>query len=359
MNTTIVNLEEAMQFAQAFYDFEHDTQNPEYVPSSALQVPLEEWLATYESKYTGYAKLREKYYLAIPKTQLLVANKLAKKFGHGWAFDQDFLDTYQGPISELAITVITNLTDFSGMGLESPYVIEEESHSISHTTGTGRVRWEIDKEGYITVHINRPIPNWEFERHYESNPGQQVIAAHWNGETWKITPLIVDKIEMRHIMALKEVIQVISGSEDAGSLLKETFNNYDSFFTIDKVIQFLNESEICRKVTLEMKKRNDNDKSSFLDSYFQPTKGYTIIEAKYSYILERQFVEVVTNGYGVVIQYPLDRATIFSSSQRMSSLTTISLEDQEKIQEKNEREKSIFDRPDRRDRSERIAQVNN
>ena len=348
MNPTQVN--DAMQFAQAFYKFEHENaQKPEYLPS-VLQVPMEDWLQNFQWGYTNEIRIYEDYN-PIPHQQLVAANKMAAKFGHGWSFKEGFLESYNKPVSEKAITLIANLLDTVGMGIHAPNIGEDGN--ITHSTGTGRLNWSVDVNGSVTVNVKRPLIEWSDENGL--NHGERIITAHWNGTDWTIQPLIPNRIEMRHIKALHKAIQAMS--VDGWSIIAQTFKDFDAFFSIEKVIDFLNKSDICKKVSLVLTK---SDKPTILDAFFPSKEGFSIAEISYTYWLDSQPICVTIHHYGeIVIQYPIDHGAVVYSleSHCMSMLTKISPEDSTAIKEAEEKEKgrSTY-RPDRRDRSERMAQ---
>ncbi len=90
--------------------------------------------------------------------------KLASHFGHEWAYCSSLKDTFRTP-EEIRDRTIASRSDSEPIaGIEAPEVRIVEGfegcgdlgYIVHHTTGTGRVHWEIWPCGIVDIEVSRP-----------------------------------------------------------------------------------------------------------------------------------------------------------------------------------------------------------
>jgi len=89
-------------------------------------------------------------------TQIRIAHRLASAHSHEWAFMGE--DVAAAAFAVGGVELIANLTDAARgdsalCGISAPSIVNGVIH---HTTGTGRLRWQVYEDGHTVLWVSRP-----------------------------------------------------------------------------------------------------------------------------------------------------------------------------------------------------------
>jgi hypothetical protein len=89
-------------------------------------------------------------------TQIRIAHRLAYVHSHEWAFMGE--DVAAAAYAVGGVKLIADLTDVARgdsafCGISAPFIADGVIH---HTTGTGRLRWQIYEDGHTVLWVSRP-----------------------------------------------------------------------------------------------------------------------------------------------------------------------------------------------------------
>ncbi len=148
---------------------------------------------------------------SLPREMLVVALKLAKNYGHEWGrfFDPKTIE----PMSINQIEEISfdpEYDHYIGLPIFSPELRSYQSnhYGLYHTTGTGRLSWEIHNYGMVTLSIHRPG--------IDSVLKADVNICRPTGSTIKVCVEQNDKrIYQRHVDALVDALSALMPYQQA------------------------------------------------------------------------------------------------------------------------------------------------
>lgn len=136
--------------------------------------------------------------------QLFNSYILASYYKHAWACVNKWKDIENLSIKEISALTEKIMRDCHDPGITSPTVVDGV---IVHTTGTGRLTWEIYEDGSYIFRVFRPdCPEGEYDPcgKYES-----IEVLRYNSLQGKIERVNSKKpIGKRHIVAIAEAIAV-------------------------------------------------------------------------------------------------------------------------------------------------------
>ena len=176
------------------------------------------------------------------KVQFEKALLLAKRFGHEWARHQEVRYLLKSerlaPTTELVAAIVAarvehlqqvgceNQARMMNGGIDAPNC---DGWLVTHTTQTGRVRWEIIPDGEVSIYVNRPgqaeiicisiYPGGEVvapNRKESLVPGELThMYAHWEaGKVWVWTEHL-PMVHTRHVAAAEEAVAALVGKKAA------------------------------------------------------------------------------------------------------------------------------------------------
>ena len=146
----------------------------------------------------------------------LHAWRLASHFGHGWG--QHTRCPVTGAMAPIArfrpdggLDMLSTLQAVDGVeGARPPGAIAGKLPTLDHTTTTGRVRWSIHVDGQVDVEVRRPGKTVLEATIYPPDvPEEGDVPAYLclDGRVVVDRPVGVDEVEVRHVVALLEVIR--------------------------------------------------------------------------------------------------------------------------------------------------------
>lgn len=120
------------------------------------------------------------------------------------------------------------------LGIEAPE-FDEEYNSIFHTTGSGRLTWEIATDGTVTFTVSRPFGNiiraWV---HEDGSFDAEYLAADGG-----------KNVRYRHILALEEAVQVLVPDADVKALFPEVPSAAEDELAADVLEQVLKSNALA------------------------------------------------------------------------------------------------------------------
>ena len=149
----------------------------------------------------------------LTRTQVIIAAKLAREFGHTWGCilneDGDLVEDAPEELSQESIEKWVHATGDPGpcgWGIDSPSTIGPDRMIIYHKTGTGRTSWFVDEDGRVDIYISRPN---------DTEDGLRVLSAIYYPTSDSIEVFIIEEEDyaLRHCYALEKAIQALKGKE--------------------------------------------------------------------------------------------------------------------------------------------------
>lgn len=169
-------------------------------------------------------------------SQLAIAHKLAKAFGHDWG--HHYNPENRSTPARIKAQVLEAMKDYPKVGIAGP--TQTSNGTITHVSGSGRVRWTVDRMGIVNFEVWRK--------------NGKVLSVCFNTEAETAVFMHAEGYGLRHAAELRRAWIALLGEPKANGMEKLLFSS-----KVAALLKLVREWRLAVFITEKMEPSQERD----------------------------------------------------------------------------------------------------